>query len=219
MSSFALKLIAVVSMLTDHMGAVLFPQYIWMRYIGRLAFPIYCFLLTEGYLHTHSFKKYILRMTIFMVLSEIPFDLAFSHTWLNIHYQNVYWTLLLGLLAIRAMEWLQARLPRQWFALGYVPVAAAAAIAWFIHTDYNAYGVLMIFGFYIFKKQKVALAVYEIILFGFLGQIELFAAFAFIPIFLYNGKKGLSNRWLNIGFYAFYPIHLIVLVLIRYLCG
>ena len=203
MSSFALKLIAVVSMLTDHMGAVLFPQYIWMRYIGRLAFPIYCFLLTEGYLHTHSFKKYILRMTIFMVLSEIPFDLAFSHTWLNIHYQNVYWTLLLGLLAIRAMEWLQARLPRQWF----------------IHTDYNAYGVLMIFGFYIFKKQKVALAVYEIILFGFLGQIELFAAFAFIPIFLYNGKKGLSNRWMNIGFYAFYPIHLIVLVLVRHLCG
>ena len=152
-------------------------------------------------------------------VSEIPFDLAFSHTWLNIHYQNVYWTLLLGLLAIRAMEWLQARLPRQCFALGYVPVAAAAAIAWFIHTDYNAYGVLMIFGFYIFKKQKVALAVYEIILFGFLGQIELFAAFAFIPIFLYNGKKGLSNRWMNIGFYAFYPIHLIVLVLIRYLCG
>lgn len=219
MSSFTLKLIAVISMLIDHTGAILFPQYRWMRYIGRLAFPIYCFLLTEGYLHTHNFKKYIMRMTVFMLLSEIPFDLAFSHTWLNIKYQNVYWTLLFGLIAIKAMEWLQARLGRTWYVLSYVPVLLVAGIAWLIHTDYNAYGILIILGFWIFRKQKVALVIYETLIFACMNWIELFAVFAFIPIFLYNGQKGLSNRWIRQGFYAFYPIHLIVLVLIRSLCG
>ena len=219
MSSLTLKLIAVISMLIDHMGAVLFPQYQWMRCIGRLAFPIYCFLLTQGYLHTHDFKKYIMRMTVFALLSEIPFDLAFSHTWLNVRYQNVYWTLLLGLIAIKAMEWLQVRLEPTWYVLSYVPVLLAAVTAGLIHTDYRAYGILIIFGFWIFKKQKAALVVYETLIFACMSRIELFAVFAFIPIFLYNNQKGFSNRWIRMGFYAFYPVHLIALVLIRSLCG
>lgn len=206
-------------MLIDHTGAVLFPQTMWLRYIGRLAFPIYCFLLTEGFIHTHDLKHYMFRMGIFMLISEIPFDLAFSGTWWDLHSQNVYWTLFLGLAALWIYTRLQSALPVGWSWMAVFSVLVIAAAAWWLQTDYGAFGVLMIFGFYVLKNNKISLSIYETFIYACISWIELYAVFAFFPIFMYNGKRGLSSRWLKYAFYIFYPAHLLVLVLIRTVSG
>ena len=95
MTGLTLKLIAVISMLLDHTGHVLFPGQIWFRYVGRLAFPIYSFLLAEGFFHTKNLKSYMFRLLFFGIISEIPFDLAFYDTVFTFEHQNVFWTLLL----------------------------------------------------------------------------------------------------------------------------
>ena len=97
MSVFALKLIAVVTMLIDHIGYIFFPRVLWLRFIGRCAFPIYAFLLVQGYRHTHSVGKYLGRLALFSILSEVAFDLAFFRSFPYWGDQNVYFTLALGL--------------------------------------------------------------------------------------------------------------------------
>lgn len=101
MSSTVLKLIAVITMLIDHIGLAVFPQYASMRYIGRLAFPLYCFLLTEGAVYTKNWLKYAGRLFLFAVLAEVPFDLVLMRTPASFYYQNVFWTLGAGLLIVR----------------------------------------------------------------------------------------------------------------------
>ena len=83
MSAFTLKMIALVTMIIDHVGAVFFPEIIWLRYIGRISMPIYAFLLVQGYQHTRDFKRYVIRMAIFAVVSEVPYDLLFHGSWLE----------------------------------------------------------------------------------------------------------------------------------------
>ena len=102
-NGFTLKWIAIVSMLIDHMGAILFPQYIEMRIVGRLAFPIYCFLLAEGAVHTSNIRRYEIRLLAFACLSDIPFDLAFFGG-VTLEHQNVFFTLLLGVLVIEQFQ-------------------------------------------------------------------------------------------------------------------
>ena len=104
LSAAALHILAMAFMLLDHLWATLFLSQEWMTCVGRLAFPIFAFMAVEGYFHTHSFKKYAQRMLIFALLSEIPFDLMYGGTWFYPVHQNVIWTLLIGLLGIRAME-------------------------------------------------------------------------------------------------------------------
>ena len=96
LNSLHLKLLAVVTMLIDHMGFTLFPHAVWMRAVGRLAFPIFCFLIAEGCAHTHDKKRYAGRLLLFAVLSELPFNLMCSGQWISWNYQNVLWTLLIG---------------------------------------------------------------------------------------------------------------------------
>ena len=101
LSAAALHILAMVLMLMDHLWATLLPAQDWLTCAGRLAFPIFAFMAVEGYFHTHSFRKYALRLALFAVLSEVPFDLMYGGTWFYPVHQNVIWTLLLGLLGIR----------------------------------------------------------------------------------------------------------------------
>lgn len=216
-----LKSIACMTMLLDHIGAVFVPGYYTyyiLRLIGRIAFPIYCFLLAEGVHYTRNPRKYALRLALGAVASEIPFDLAF-YGGLTMAHQSVMLTLLLGFGAL--MVW--KRLPI-WAG---VPVTALLAMAaeW-LNTDYGAWGVVLIVAFGTLRRRPIwqlALVVTLILLamdsigVPFLGgvPIELFALLAFLPICLYSGRKAGWGRGARLLFYGFYPVHLLLLWMVH----
>lgn len=231
LSGSTLKWIAIVTMLIDHIGAVLFENGfieaynrqlqgafsysvthtiwyfdIWMRRVGRVAFPIFCFLLVEGFFHTSNRKKYAIRLGIFALVSEIPFDLAFRSSILEFTYQNVMFTLLIGFLTIWAMEVL-----RQKNQIWMVVAAGLGVLAgYLIKSDYGWKGIILILVFYLFYYEPV-----EKTIAGCLALLwEAPACFAFLSINLYNHKKGQSLKYF---FYWFYPVHIFILVGIRYL--
>ncbi len=215
--STTLKLIALISMTIDHTGMVLFPQYLWMRYVGRLAFPIYCFLIVEGYLHTKNVKKYMGRLALLAVLSEIPFNLVISGAVFYRYGQNVFFTLLIGLATLVGMNWLYGHLSKQLKVFSYLAVAAGCLAAYAVDSDYSYKGILMIALFYILREsvwyQLVGVGAVQV----YMGGIQTFAIASFIPIGLYNGKKGWGNKGFQWLFYVYYPVHLLVLCLLRIL--
>lgn len=215
LSSLQLKLIAMVAMLCDH-GAILLTEqwsepYVYLRAFGRLAFPIYAFLLVEGYYHTRDVKKYAARLAIFALLSEIPFDLAVRGQAIDWSMQNVFFTLLIGLLMVAGMDALRLRGKR------FLAVAAgigALAAALLVRCDYDVSGVLMIFFFYLYREQKPVMCLtVGAVMVVMMGGLEIYGLLALFLIYLYNGKKGpdILNKYV---FYAFYPAHLLILWLI-----
>ena len=144
LNGFHLKLIAVCTMFIDHMGDTLFPGVMWLRCIGRVAFPIFCFLIAEGCVHTHDRKKYALRLLVFAVLSEIPFNLMTGWAVWNPYDQNVLWTLLLG----AAVCWIMDGVLKRRTAPAFVLIGAAMVAAfWLLEvfcTDYGGWGMLLV---------------------------------------------------------------------------
>lgn len=227
LSGATLKWIAMISMLIDHFTAVFFEAsvykgplvfsyktYVILRGVGRLAFPIYCFLLVEGFLHTRSVKNYLLRLLAFGIVSEIPFDLALQSGVFDWSYQNVYFTLFLGLLAITLWErftegdWKSCGWGR--VLLGLMFITAAAILAWAAKTDYGAWGVLVIVVLFLFRRNALArLAAAEGLL-GAASTLELVSVVDFALFQLYNGSRGRQPKYL---FYIFYPAHLLLLYL------
>lgn len=220
----ALKMIAVITMLIDHTAVVLIEnslllqrgsaeaQAMWsvvdkvMRGVGRVAFPIFCYLLVEGFLHTRSVRKYALRLLIFAFISEVPFDLAVVDTWFCPQYQNVYVTLFLGLLAIAGLRRFQEE--DSLWKQGLV-VAVCCGAAWLLKSDYGAFGVFFICMLFLLYDDPWRQTI--------LGSISLLwepaAVLAFIPIRMYDGTRGKGSwKWF---FYVFYPAHLMALVWIK----
>lgn len=247
-SSAVLKNIAVVTMLIDHIGAVIVTRlliqnglyeamgsqetyaawlgqnggmygiYMAMRIIGRFAFPIYCFLLVEGFQKTHDVKKYLGRMFLFALLSEVPFDLALSGKVWYMEYQNVFFTLLIGLLVIAGLQLVEQRFAGTETGkrllrviLGAVIILAGCALALLLKTDYNFKGVMAIVVLYLFRKRKKAQIWAGVIVFLLMDGLEMIAALSFILIWFYNGTRGKQNKYF---FYFFYPVHLLLLWLI-----
>lgn len=220
LNSLHLKLLAMATMLIDHMGATLFPYALWMRCVGRLAFPIFCFLVAEGCAHTHDKKRYAARLLVFAVLSEPAFDLMHG-VWFTMDYQNVLWTLL-GALVCWAVEWASAggalwqRLPAE------AAIAVGFLLAQWLNTDYGGWGVLLVTLFYLTRevRNRWAIQLVGLALFCWFcsaWRLEMLAMLSLIPICLYNGERGFSNKALQYGFYAFYPVHILILsVLARY---
>lgn len=210
MSTFVLKLIAVISMLIDHTGAVLFPEEVWFRIVGRLAFPIFCFLIAEGYTHTRNVKRYAFRLFLFALLSEIPFDLLFFDSWFDISGQNVFFTLFLGLCAV----WVADILKSRWLVPAFLCAGLFAAAAQLLCTDYGAFGVALIVAFFLCRdKDFLKTAAFLLLNTGDAllndSMVQLYAAPAVLPILLYNGKPGKYR--LKVFFYLFYPCHLLIL--------
>lgn len=207
LDNFTLKLIAIISMLIDHIGYILFPQVTALRAIGRIAFPIFCFLIVEGFFHTRSHLNYLIRLLIFALLSELPFDLAFYNTLFYWNKQNVFITLALGLFAIFCLEEMNNR--RRYSVLFVLTLC----VAYFAKCDYGIGGVLLICVFYLTRKTPwVRLILTAFILYIFYGGIEIYGIIAMIPITFYNGKRGPSAKML---FYWFYPLHLLALYAIK----
>jgi hypothetical protein len=176
------------------------------RDIGRLAFPIFCFLLVEGFLHTRNVWKYAGRLFLFALISEIPFDIALKGSWYFPAKQNVYFTLLIGLLVLIAICALTDHMTHRLF-LAVLPIAAGMWLANWINTDYNYKGVLLIAILYLMKSSRL----YQCLGGAAAVAWELPAPLAFVPIYLYNGTRGRQMKYL---FYWFYPVHLMVLYVI-----
>lgn len=234
----ALKWVAIVTMLLDHVGAVLLNgwalyRHAWgtgiqslnfyyaLRVIGRLGFPLFCFLLVEGFLHTRSRGKYLLRLAIFALISEIPFDLAFQSGWLDWSGQNVFFTLSLGLLAVMLWDRLTGgNAPDCPPLRGLAAIACALALgaaAYYLNTDYGGLGVALILVLYLLHDSPWAR---DLLSLGVLAAMipfgshwsELFGALSFVLFHLYNGQRG---RQMKYFFYIFYPAHLLLLCLLR----
>ncbi len=221
MTGLDLKIIATVTMLIDHIGHVLFPGNIWLRIVGRIALPIYCFLLVEGFLHTRDLRRYMFRLLIFGIISEIPFDLAFYNKIFTIKHQNVFWTLLFGLMAISVMSMIRHENIYISFFLRVLAAVPFGVTAQLLHTDYRWVGVGLIASMYLFhdfELLKVASGAVFMLPF-FTNEIEFAGYAAFIPMHFYKGRsgmiRGVPGRVLQFAFYVFYPLHLIVLIYIR----
>lgn len=226
-----LKLIACVTMLIDHFGAAIVPLlpltnmvtvYYICRGIGRIAFPIYCFLLVEGMHHTRNAGKYILRLAIGILLAELPFDLLFEggFSWA---YQSVMVTLTLGAVMLLCMEKTQKKGLK---LLLVIPFAVVAEIA---KCDYGGWGIAMIAVFALldrFSSQFLGVLLVSAIMpsamisiFGIHISAELAALGAMLPIYYYSGEKLTHSRVIQWGFYLFYPVHLLILLLILVFLG
>lgn len=216
LNSMHLKLLALITMIIDHTGAIFFGGQDIYRIIGRLSFPIYCFLLVEGFFHTKSREKYAVRLFIFALISELPFDYAFFGG-LNGSHQNIFFTLFLGLSAIWVSESFRRKNP----LISVAGFVGAAVLSTILNTDYTILGILYILIFYSAKSMPHGLnEIYILLGIGtatsFLSSsIQMYAIFAVIPIMFYNGKPGLRSRLVQYGFYAAYPVHLMILYLIQ----
>ena len=233
LSQEGLKLVACVTMLLDHIGAsvilalydqhpsqFLYDFYFLLRIIGRIAFPIFCFLLVEGVYYTKNPEKYAMRLMIGAILAEIPYDLLIfgEITWKQ---SSVMVTLLL------AFVWARLAIRTNKVIWKIILLAIFACAADLMQSDYQGYGVVMVAVFFFTRElpkrqlwQIAGVAAVCWIIGGLtIGTgliqipVQMFAIFALIPIFAYCGEKRTNNQWVQRFFYLFYPVHLLVLYL------
>lgn len=234
LSAFWLKVFAITVMLIDHIGAILLSpavkagiktqnisptflnSYFWMRNIGRMAFPLFAFLLVQGFLHTSNYKRYLTRMSIFAVVSILPFNLAFGGKlynlkyWRNFTFGNVGWTLLLGLILLYILDHITKKdwkIYLRWSAYA-IAIAIFMGVAYWIHCDRRQWGILVIAGFYLFRDSLLKQVLATFVTFQDQRGLVPGPFWALIPIVLYNGKKGKDIKYFT---YLFYPLHLLIL--------
>jgi len=209
MSNSSLKIIACLTMLIDHIGATLYPDMSLLRMIGRLSFPIFAFLVVEGFHHTQNIKKYGIRLGVFALISEVPYDLAFRGNLIDFYRQNIFFTLFLGLVSL----WFYHRYRSQRPMIAIFAVFLIGSLSVLLRTDYSIYGIVMIFLFDFFRDRRFFACISAgAINFTMGSAIQGLAIFAMPLILLYNGKKGINLKYL---FYGFYPIHLTILYVLQ----
>ena len=208
--SDALKLIAIISMTIDHVGAILLPQVGCLRIIGRVAFPLFAYQLAVGYLHTRNLSRYALRLAVWGVIAQPIYMIAFDvRPWTL----NIFGTLLLGLLAIWGWD------RRRWWAV-VLALGLAAVQLWLpaVGPDYGLYGVLLCLASFVLFGHKEQLAISHALLHWLAGVIfwpsQVYAV-ASIPFILWPPRLHLGR--LSRLFYTYYPAHLALLALVRYL--
>lgn len=215
-----LKLIAIICMAVDHVGKVFFPQNIVMGIIGRVAFPLFAYCLVVGCLYTSNFKKYILRLAIFAVVSQPLFNMAFHPTWQEFLQEffslNIFFTLVAGVLAVRGLM----NIKKNWWML-LIPVAMEVLLG----LDYGFYGIIMMVIFYLCRNKSWLSALLVIawmlwnatlgdfIYIGTIGLDKQFFALLALPlIYLHTHVNPKINKWF---FYGFYPAHLLIIFAVR----
>lgn len=219
LSGAQLKYIAFLSMLIDHVnkaliypnldGGILLHISNLFDILGRIAFPLFAFFIVEGYFKTRNRKKYLLNLLIFGVISEVPFDLFTSGTFFNPRFNNVMFSLALCLITIWIIDVLKTKMPRiLWYFISLIIVAIMCVVAMFLAVDYDYHAIILVYLLYVFYNKPIL----SVIL-GYLSIIKEFWAFlGFGFILMYNGERGKQSKILN---YCFYPVHLLILGLIR----
>ena len=224
MSGSVLKTIALVTMIIDHIGSALlrnldfaiqplfvigsrqFTMYAIFRLIGRIAFPLYSFLLVEGFLHTKNRKKYGINLLVFAVISEIPYNLEHTGT-LFFKNQNVFFTLFFGYLGLCFFERFKDEKVKQALSIGLL-----FCISWIFHSDYRYTGFVFILLLYLMRDRAFPRALIGSSLFP--NTPAILVSFGFMG--MYNGNRGfIKNKAVKYMFYAAYPVHLFILYLIK----
>ena len=226
-TSFFLHVFAMGAMLCDHLWATIVEGNDWLTCVGRLAFPIFTFMLVEGYSHTKNLRKYAVRLFLFALLSEIPFNLMAGGGVLYPYHQNVLWTFLISLGLIHWNDKVKEK--RLWLRIlvgcGSVAVGYVAGLLTMV--DYLHAGILTVLVFYFFRQKKWWCYLGQVLclwyihaemlggfgweLGGFFLPRQALALLALIPIWLYRGKQGHHSRAFQYVCYAFYPLHLLIL--------
>lgn len=208
---FTLKIIAIITMFLDHYYRIIGgPE--WLSMLGRLAFPIFAFSISEGYSHTKNVNKYLMRLLNFAIIIQLPNFLGFQEYPLNI-----FFTLALGLFCLEILDNNKINI-----VVRYIVVLYLCFLAEKTGLDYGAYGVILIILFNKLKNNKLYifiafLALNLVILkIGNLSEMQMYSVFSLVPIFLYNGKKGYGMKYF---FYLFYPLHFIFLYFLNELLG
>ncbi len=235
-NALQLKVFAMAVMLLDHAWVTLAPDQLWLTAVGRLAFPIFAFQIAEGFRLTHDRKKYLKRLFLFGLISEIPFNYMDSNGPLAPLHQNVMFTFCLAVLALMALERAKTKSTAVYVVTLLLLIPAAFLIGGFTFVDYAGYGIWMVMMFYVFRDMPfgwlgelavmiyinwfaIGGLVYNVPFAG--GTVEIpeqgLAILALIPIWLYNGEQGPHSRAIQIACYAFYPAHITVLVLLSHL--
>lgn len=220
-----LKYIAFISMFIDHFNKTIITPLLNYQQplvtistifdiIGRIAFPIFAFMIVEGFYKTKSRGKYLRNLLIFAIISEVPYDMFQSKVFINNRSQNIMWALALGLLTLIIVDKLKEKIKNKyaWLGISILIVAINAVVATLLSFDYDYYSIIIIFILYLFYDKR------------FLGSIlsylviikEVYAILGFAVINFYNGEKGRQNKLFN---YLFYPAHLFILGLCRFWFG
>lgn len=217
MTSFILKIIGVITMLFDHIGDAIIGHFSFFNLIGRISFPIFAFQAVQGYIHTKNFKKHMLKLLIFAIISQIPFMLFLSTFTTEIYTLNIFFTLFLGCFALFVYDKCSNKI------IGLLLVILTSIIAFLLKVDYGYWGILLMFCFYLFKDTKLFMAISTVVLCflrfvpdiidqPLLWKIYLLCAFftslSIIFILFYNKKEGPKAKYF---FYIFYPLHLLLL--------
>ena len=235
-TSISLHIMAMIFMFCDHLWGTIVPGNDWLTCIGRISFPIFAFMIVEGYFHTRNLKKYVGRILIFAIISEIPFNLALGSRLFYPLHQNVLWSFLISIGLISLNEKAKAT-HKIWIRIivGFVTVIMGFILGILTMVDFYHAGILTVLVFYFFRQRKwwsylgqflclwyinteiLGGFGYEILLFSktyFLHRQAL-AMLALIPIWLYRGRQGYHSKVLQYVYYVFYPLHLLILGLIK----
>ena len=228
LSNFDLKLIAIITMTIDHIGVVFGTVfYNFLRAVGRLSFPIFAFLLTEGYVHTKSFSKYFLRLLVLALISEVIYDYVFFDSFIYIGANNIFFTLALGLLTLFLLDKSKGLIKRYFkdkvdlviiLPITYLLIVVIMGLMGeFLSFSYGMLGILVISFFYLFKKNFPLTVLSVSLSTLILGDtMQYFSLLSLILIYFYNKKLGKKCK---VFFYLYYPLHVLVLGVIRMLIG
>ncbi len=235
LTSVGLHIFAMIFMLADHLWATVFTNAQWLTQVGRLAYPIFAFMIVEGYTHTKNLKKYVLRLLAFAVITEIPFNLMVGNSVFYYVHQNVLWTFLISIGLIYLNE-LARKKEKLWLNLVTMvgTVVLGYVLGYITFVDYNAAGILTVLLFYFFRGRKWWCCLGQLVglyyinvemLQGLYFEVELFghtfevvqqgiAVLSLAFIWLYKGRQGKKSKAFQYFCYAFYPAHMLLLWLI-----
>ena len=228
LSGAELKLIAIISMLADHVNKALIYPYLESNHgflafisdvfdiIGRIAFPLFCFMLVEGYFKTRNRKKYLLNLLLFGVISEVPFDMFTTASFFNMNWNNVMFTLALVLVTVCIIDTLKEKMQKRpkalWYLVSILIVLVMCIVSMSLSLDYEHHAILIGYFFYLFHDMPVFA-----IPFGYASMFkEPWALLGFGLTLTYNGERGKQHKML---YYWFYPVHLLILGLLRLYLG
>lgn len=202
-----IKVLAFTTMLLDHIGHTFFPNETFLSIIGRLAFPLFAWSIAFGYKRTKSVNSYILRVLLLAVVSEIPHLLLF-----DTNYLNVCFTLVSGIIVIKIIE---SKLKVAKWPLIILVLILSSLLGF----EYGIYGIITILIFYYIKNKYLIVVLQALATIVFTdiyhySWIQIFSLFSLPLIFYFQNSNLRLKRIIN---YSFYPLHMVMLLIIKYI--